>query len=164
VPETTTTPTTSTVPTTQAGVPLTSVDWAAVTYPAEARCGHSFNPSVVVLQVAYATPAPGVARAVVEARCNSGAGTPSSEVYVYDRADAARSPHLAQTLITMTDNWQTRPLRLEGDTVSLPAYGFTTSSVPRCCPDVQTTLVWQWNGSDYALTSAVPPHLLFPQP
>jgi hypothetical protein len=160
----------STVPTTQPGVPLTqpgvplqSVDWGSVTYPVESRCGHTFSPPVVVLKVAYASPSAGTPLAVVNVRCNSGAGTPSNELYVYDRAPSASSPHLAQTLLTMTDNWQALALSVDGATISLPVNGFSTSSVPRCCPDVHATLVWRWIGPRYALVSSVPPHLLFPR-
>ena len=160
----------STVPTTQPGVPLTqpgvplqSVDWGSVTYPVESRCGHTFSPPVVVLKVAYASPSAGTPLAVVNVRCNSGAGTPSNEVYVYDRAPSASSPHVAQTLMTMTDNWQNGALGVDGATISLPVNGFSTSSVPRCCPDVHATLVWRWTGPRYALVSSVPPHLLFPR-
>jgi hypothetical protein len=163
VASTTTAPrATSTVPTTQPGVPLQSVDWASVTYPVESRCGHTFSPPVGVHQVASAAPASGVELAIVKVRCNSGAGTPSNEVYVYDRAATARTPHLAQTLVTMTDNWQALALSADGATVSLPVNGFSTSSVPRCCPDVHATLVWHWTGLQYALVSSVPPHVLLP--
>jgi hypothetical protein len=84
-------------------------------------------------------------------RCNAGAGTPSEELYVYDGASSADSPHLAQTLLTMTDNWQASTLAVDGASISLPVGGFSGNSVPRCCPDVSTTLVWHWTGAEYQL-------------
>ena len=62
----------------------------------------------------------------------------------------------------MTDNWQAAAMVVDGASISLPVGGFSNGTVPHCCPDVNTTLVWHWTGTDYQLVSAVPSHLEFP--
>ena len=47
-------------------------------------------------------------------------------------------------------------------TVILPADGFSSDTVPRCCPDVHTALTWRWNGDRYVLDGTPPPHVTFP--
>jgi hypothetical protein len=151
--------TTSTIP---AGVPLQSVRWASVVYPMAPDCGVGMIPPVSVGQVAYAHPADGVEVAVVLVRCTVGAGTPPVVVYVYDAADSIGAPHLMETLLRDTDGWQASDFRVDGATIALPVSGFSSRSLPNCCPDVQTTLRWSWTGSDYRLESAIPPHIKYP--
>jgi hypothetical protein len=141
------------------GVSLHSVDWNAVTYPIAPRCAPV---GVRGAQVVYPSPAPGAQLAAVLAECNAGAGTPPVVLYVYDGASSPRTPHLAATLVSDSDDWQASTLTTSGATLRLPVRGFSSTSVPNCCPDVQTTLVWQWNGSGYRLVSTVPPHVKLP--
>jgi hypothetical protein len=138
--------------------PLQLVQWATVEYPMQADCGTVFNPPVVVQQVAYPEPVAGVQLAVVMVRCNAGAGTPASAVYVYDGAPSASAPHLAATLITDSDGWQVAAFTAEGATVTVPVNGFSSSSVPNCCPDVHATLTWSWTSAGYHLDTPIPPH------
>jgi hypothetical protein len=160
---TSTTPPSSTVAptTTIAGIALQSVDWPNVAYPI--ACGSTFHPAVTVQQVAYPTPAAGVQLAAVLARCNSGAGTPSSAVFVYDRATTTTTPHLAATLVAATDGWQTAGFTAAGASLSLPVNGFSSTSVANCCPDVHTTLTWNWLGAGYVPTGTPPFHITYPQ-
>jgi hypothetical protein len=146
----------------QSAVPLSSVDWGSVSYPIAPRCGDVFHPPVTVGHVGYAAPAGGVHLAIVEVACTHGAGTPPVAVYVYDGASSTSTPHLAATLVAASDGWQANALRVDGSAVSLPVYGFSSASIPNCCPDVRTTLVWHWSGSRYELVSAVPPHVTRP--
>jgi hypothetical protein len=154
---TTTLPATTTSPT-QAGVALPSVRWASVLYPIATHCGNVFNPAVSVRQVAFAAPAPGVHVAVVMVSCTVGAGTPPVAVYVYDHATTTTAPHLAGTLVADTNDWQASAFTVNGAMITLPVDGFSSLSVPNCCPDVRATLVWRWTGSQYQLTSSVPAH------
>jgi hypothetical protein len=138
---------------------LSSVDWAAVEYPITSRCGNVFSPPVTVGHVEYAAPAAGVQLAIVEVDCTHGAGTPPVAVYVYDGASSTTTPHLAGTLLAVSDGWQANAFSVDGATVSIPVFGFSSASLPHCCPDVQATLVWRWTGSHYELVSSVPQHV-----
>ncbi|MDQ1467924.1 MAG: hypothetical protein QOH10_2339 [Actinomycetota bacterium] len=161
-PTTTWPPTTTGPPNTRPGVALRSVRWASVVYPMHRDCGNVMNPPVSVGQVAYPAPTAGVQVAVVLVRCTVGAGTPPVVVYVYDRATSARAPHLAQTLVTDTDGWQAGSFTARDATIALPVSGFSSNSLPNCCPDVRTTLRWRWTSSSYQLVSAIPPHIKYP--
>jgi hypothetical protein len=160
-PTATSAPATTTTP---AGVALQSVQWSSVGYPIGPHC-LGFNPPVLVAQVAYPAPAPGVQLAAVLVRCNVGAGTPPSALYIYDGASSTRSPHLAAALVTDGDGWQAGnfsgadPLRVNGTSISLAVAGFSSTSLPNCCPDIRATLVWHWTGARYQLGSPIPPHV-----
>jgi hypothetical protein len=113
----------------------------------------------VLWDASYAEPTPDVRVAVLVVRCNPGAGTPPVAVYVYDHAASPTDPHLADTLVRDTDNWQAGVIKTHGATISLPVAGFSSINVPNCCPDVETTLTWAWDGTRYRLTSDVPRHI-----
>jgi hypothetical protein len=164
---TTTSTTTATTTTAQARVALQRVDWLSVVYPIDPHCT-GFSPPVSVLQVAYPVPASGVQLAAVLVRCNAGAGTPPSALYVFDGATSTRSPHLLEALVTDADGWQAgsfsraNPVSVNGASMSLTVAGSSSNSVPNCCPDVRATLGWHWTGSHYQLVSAIPPHVTYP--
>lgn len=145
-------------PPTSTALSLDSVNWPSVAFPVAAHC-RAFQPPVTVLQTAYADPAPGVHLAILLVKCNVGAGTPPVALYVYDRAISLGVAHLTTTLISDFDNWQGGAVNVSGSVINMPVAGFSSNSVPNCCPDVRTTLVWVWNGSNYQMTSGVPPHI-----
>ena len=156
---TTSTSTEASTTTVQVEALLQSVDWASVAYPIATQCGTVFTPPVTVGHVEYPVPAAGVQLAIVEVACTHGAGTPPVAVYVYDGAGSVTAPHLAGTLVAASDGWQANAFTVDGATVSLPVYGFSSASIPNCCPDVRATLVWHWTAGRYELVSSVPPHL-----
>jgi hypothetical protein len=156
--------TTTSAPTTTTSalpdLPLTLVRWDSVTYPITAECGTTFSPPVVVRQVDYAAPAPDVQLAVVMVRCNAGAGTPPDAIYFYDGATPSGVPHFAGTLMRVSDGWQAEAsFSIEGTNVNLHVRGFSSDSVPNCCPDVPATLNWDWTGTTYEQYGTVPPHV-----
>jgi hypothetical protein len=156
-PSTTTTSTLS-------GVSLENVNWPAVTYPLD--CVPS--PGVRVLQVAYATPHPGTTVALVVLNCNYGTGAPPDALLMYDGASSTTAPHLAQTLLSLNDDWAatgpslSHSLAVDGANVSFPVAGYSSNAVGRCCPDIKTTLSWTWAGTQYHETSNEPPHGVTP--
>jgi hypothetical protein len=142
-------PPTSTTPTTIYSAALTSVPWASITYPF--GCGTTLQGPVGyrVVHVAYPEPAPGRKVAVVMVECHSGAGTPPVELLVYDAAPGTLAPHLSQTLIQVSSRYQASAFTASGATLTLGVNGFSSPSVPNCCPDVHTTLSWHWTASGY---------------
>lgn len=164
-------PITATSPTTPAasagstpttiGVALEQVDWNAVDYPID--CGTpAVTPKTTVQKIAYATPHHNRPVAVALVRCNAGAGSPSSSLFVYDGSTSRTTPHLAAALLTASDNWVVNDFTAAGSTLTVPVLGFSSDSVARCCGDVHATLTWQWNGTGYALEGTPPPHLTYP--
>lgn len=135
---------------TDAGTPLTDVDWESLDYPVE--CGDQ----TIGTAAAYPEPEPGVQLAVVFVTCVAGAGSPPSAVLVYDSADSPTSAHLSQTLLRYEDNWT--PVEdgttADGPDLSVRTRGYSTGDVPRCCPDLDVTHTWTWDGQGYTPTTA----------
>jgi hypothetical protein len=154
--------TSSSTPPTTAGrattVPLTSVDWSSMTYPV--NCGGQTTGSAV----AYPSPQPGTQLAIVLVSCVAGAGSPPSAALVYDGASSSGSAHLRQMLITYQDDWIPNGTMTNGPRLDIPVYGYSSTSVGRCCPDIHLTLSWAWNGTGYVETNREPSHSQLPSP
>lgn len=140
------------------GVPLSSVEWESLQYPVD--CGGQTTGSAV----AFPEPEPGAQVAVVFVTCVAGAGSPPSAVLVYDHADSANSAHLAQTLLPYEDNWipEKDATTASGTKLTISVYGYSTESVPRCCPDIHTNLTWNWSSGEYVAAGPEPSHTRLP--
>jgi len=134
---------------------LQRVDWATVKFPLT-QCASANFPIVLAQPVAYATPAPGTAVAIVVARCE--ASNPPNAVYVYQAAGAASTPDAVQTLVTEHDFWvATAAPVVSGSGLSITVDGYQPSD-PRSNPSVHTVLTWTWEHGAYKETSVEPPH------
>lgn len=140
--------------------PLTAVDWSSMNYSVD--CGGQTTGSAV----AYPSPQPGTQLAIVFVSCVAGAGSPPSAVLVYDNPSSADGPHLRQTLLTYQDNWAPKQggTNAAGPNLAINADGYSTDGIPRCCPDLHTTLTWTWIGNEYVATARVPSHVRLPSP
>jgi hypothetical protein len=139
------------------GLPVQSVNWAAVNYPLDCS-PHGAR----VLQVAYATPEAGRTIAIVLLNCNLGAGTPPDALLTFDGASSSTIPHLAQTLLSISDNWVGQPgsLAVKGADVSFPVGGYPPNEAGGPSYGVSATLSWAWRGGQYHEESAEPPHAM----
>jgi hypothetical protein len=137
---------------TEATAPLASVDWQSVPYPMDCD-----TVGTVPLDVVLAEPAAGVDVAVVLATCDAGAGSPPRGVFVYSPGRSPTDPQLEQTL--SEDSWRTLTGAVRADGGRLTATGSTYSStaLPRCCPDGTFTTTWSWDGDRYLEESSDPP-------
>lgn len=81
--------------------------------------------------------------AVREVRCDAGAGSPPSAVYVFT-ADAAGQPDLWATLVEPSEGLLVGEVEVarDGSSVSVLADAYSGPSVPRCCPDTHHHLTW----------------------
>jgi hypothetical protein len=123
------------------GSPPTT-DWTQVSYPFD--CG---SVGYTVQQVAYVTL--DVPSTLVLVRCNAGAGSPPSGLYLFDPG-ASGDPSLRAALLKETDGYLARSFTLTGTNVTMAVDGYSSSSVPRCCPDIHKTLSWSWDGREFA--------------
>ncbi|NUS10806.1 MAG: hypothetical protein HOY69_05290 [Streptomyces sp.] len=122
-------------------------DPAAATYPL--TCGKDSKPDVVS-QVSGDLDGDGRPETAVVVRCHSETGTPPSGVYVLSAPTAAGgAPRIAVTLVRPQDNRQIRDFRLEGGTVKATVLGFSSDSVPQCCPDMSRAYSWEWRDGRY---------------
>ena len=78
---------------------------------------------------------------VVVARCDSGAGSPPSGVFVV--SGDGESAHIVQTLVTASQELQVSALTTTKDGIAVTAAGYSRSDVPRCCPDLTVALAWR---------------------
>jgi hypothetical protein len=140
VPQTTSPPTTA-----FGSADLASVDWASVHYPID--CGVGWGTKL--LKVVMAAPDAAHRLAVVMAACDAGAGSPPRSIFVYDRADSAAIPHLSQTLAQDDPQHITGTLDATGANITTTGGTYSSTNLPRCCPDGTFTSRWTWNGHTY---------------
>lgn len=104
---------------------------------------------------------------VVSARCEAGSGTPPSGVYVLTRAkgadkdasgnaEGARSRVVA-TLVDPKDELSVLDLAVRDGAVTATLLGYSSSDVPRCCPDRRDQAKWQWRGGAFVRSAAAEP-------
>ncbi|WP_405579453.1 hypothetical protein [Streptomyces sp. NBC_01190] len=117
---------------------------AAVTYPLDCPPGAKVD---VVSKVSGDLDGDGRPETVVVVRCDSGAGTPPSGVFVLSAAGAA--PRIAETLVRPKDDRQISDFRLDGRTVRATVLGFSSAATPRCCPDMRRGYAWEWRHDRY---------------
>ncbi|MDK1473538.1 hypothetical protein QNO07_08915 [Streptomyces sp. 549] len=92
---------------------------------------------------------------VAVVRCSSGIGTPPSGVYVL----AARrdgTVRIAETLVDPGEQLSVSDFRVDEGSISAKLHGYSSESVPRCCPDQERDVSWQWRQGEFALRAA--PH------
>ena len=131
---------------------LTRTDWAAVSYPFDCS-----SVGYLVMRTRYADlNGDGRLDAVVLVRCNAGAGNPPVGLYAFDGASSPRQPRPMATLISPETDRIAPDFTVNGTTVTVDAYGYSSDSVPRCCPDQKFHLTWRWHGSTYTFDSHPP--------
>lgn len=127
--------------------PVTAPDPTAATYPLNCPGG---VPTDVISRVSGDLDGDGRPETAVVVRCHSDTGTPPSGVYVlHAPAEPGGAPVIAVTLVKPQDNRQIQDFRLEGRTVKATVLGFSSDSVPQCCPDLSRTYSWEWRGDRY---------------
>ncbi len=88
---------------------------------------------------------------VVVARCDSGAGSPPSGVYVVDGAGA--SARVTDTLVRTDQELQIATITAVAGGLRATGLGYSGVDVPRCCPDQHVTLDWRIEGGQLVPTA-----------
>ncbi|MFI6643269.1 hypothetical protein [Streptomyces sp. NPDC050504] len=101
----------------------------------------------------------GAPETVVTARCEAGSGTPPTGVYVLTRAKNAEGApsRVVATLVDPEDKLGVLDLAVRDGSVSATLLGYSSSDVPRCCPDRRDPAKWQWRGGAFVRSSAAEP-------
>jgi len=125
----------------------------AVRYPVDCAGG----PVDIVARAAADLDADGRADTVAVVRCHTETGTPPSGVYVVSRgADGSTRPRIVATLLEPGRRLSLSHFAVDGRTVSATLLGYSSTSVPRCCPDLARPFSWVWRDGTFR---AVPgPH------
>lgn len=135
--------------------PITSV--SATVLPADLlptvrdamKCGAIRKVPVPVVKIRekrYDFNADGVRDAVVAVRCDPGAGNPPSAVFA---VAATPTGPVVEQLIDPAQGDVVRELRPAGTELAVVSLGYSTDA-PRCCPDVEVTYAFRWDGQRFA--------------
>jgi hypothetical protein len=125
-----------------------TVNWGAVAYPIGNGCGEGTAATPVTIgQEQEFQPTGGPTLFAVLARCSPGAGTPPVALLVYDGATGATSPDLLATLVSTTQLEQAGTFSATSAGITIDLHGFSSTTVPNCCPDVSTTATWTWSAT-----------------
>ncbi|MFI8534460.1 hypothetical protein ACIGMX_29955 [Streptomyces aquilus] len=86
---------------------------------------------------------------VAVVHCDAPMGTPPDAVYVLTQAADAKKPRVVATLIDPKDRTNVKTLTVADGTVLADTLGYSSDSVPSCCPDVHTSAKWQWKNGTF---------------
>ncbi|MFD7667910.1 hypothetical protein [Streptomyces sp. NPDC059788] len=87
---------------------------------------------------------------VAVVRCHTETGTPPSGIYVLARPKAGKgAPRVAATLLAPARQRSVEGFAVRGGVVAATLLGYSTTDVPRCCPDVRGQTKWQWKGGKF---------------
>jgi hypothetical protein len=92
---------------------------------------------------------------VADVRCHATAGTPPNGLFVLANpprpsATDAR-PRVVATMVPIKERMNVRNLKVSGRGVSATLFGYSSPDVPRCCPDRQRKVKWQWKDGQFVL-------------
>ncbi|MCQ4043427.1 hypothetical protein ACFOSC_05875 [Streptantibioticus rubrisoli] len=128
-------------------------DAAAAHYPV--NCGG--GPVDVVARASGDIEGDGRADTVAVVRCHTDFGTPPSGVYVLSAGTSPGAPpKVVATLVDPARKLSVRDLYVTGRTVSATLLGYSSDTVPRCCPDLRREFGWHWH--DGRFTAVPGPH------
>lgn len=131
-----------------APAPAGAPDALAARYPVD--CGPAR--AEVVRQAPADLDGDGRAETVAVVRCPSGAGTRPSGVHVLARPAApGAAPRVVATLVDAGQGMSVTGLEAAGGTVSATLLGYSSASVPRCCPDRRRVVKWHWKEGKFIL-------------
>ncbi|MET9297612.1 hypothetical protein [Streptomyces sp. NPDC003077] len=126
-------------------------DAKAARYPVD--CG-SERPQVV-RQVSGDLDGDGIRETAAVVRCPAGIGTPPSGVYVLARGSGPHAPpRVVATLLAPSEDRSVTEFALRDRTLSATLLGYSSTDVPRCCPDVRERAKWRWHDGTFVRDGA----------
>ncbi|WP_369696713.1 hypothetical protein [Streptomyces sp. XD-27] len=94
----------------------------------------------------------GTPETVAVVRCHTETGTPPSGIYVLAAAaDGGFPPRIVETFLDPKEGMSVSGFALRGTTVSATLLGYSSTEVPRCCPDLQRKVNWRWQDGKFVL-------------
>ncbi|MFJ4566923.1 hypothetical protein ACIP4U_25085 [Streptomyces caelestis] len=122
----------------------TAPDPAAVEFPIE--CGPV--KALVEKKASGDLDGDGKPETVAVVHCDSPMGTPPDGVYVLTRRGDGGEPRVVATLLDPKDGTTVSDFAVRDGAVTATLLGYSSSDVPRCCPDVRSDVKWRWqNGA-----------------
>ncbi|MFI8188979.1 hypothetical protein ACIF8T_09310 [Streptomyces sp. NPDC085946] len=136
-------------PTRSAPAGLAPPDPADVAFPLE--CGPV--KAVVKKKASGDLDGDGRPETVAVVHCDAPMGTPPDGVYVLTRGSDGK-PRVVATLVEPEDSTTVGDFAVRGGAVTAALLGYSSSDVPRCCPDVTSEAKWRWENG--AFTRSTP--------
>lgn len=131
--------------------PAAAPDPAAVTYPLD--CGNAGH--TVAAQTSGDLDGDGRPETVAVVNCAAGSGTPPSGVYVLTQRSGA-APRVVATLVDPAEKMSAIDVTLRDGVVAAKLLGYSSTDIPRCCPDQQENVTWQWKGGSFVRSAHQP--------
>ncbi|MET8678678.1 hypothetical protein ABZW18_14140 [Streptomyces sp. NPDC004647] len=131
-------------------VPQGGPDAGKATYPLD--CGP--ESTEVVRERSADLDGDGRQETVAVVRCKTGFGTPPSGIYVLAHPPSGKGrPQVVETFLDPKEGLSISDFTVRGRTVSATLLGYSSEDVPRCCPDKQRKVKWQWREGKFRLTA-----------
>ncbi|WP_330238128.1 hypothetical protein [Streptomyces sp. NBC_00525] len=89
---------------------------------------------------------------VAVVHCAAGSGTPPSGVYVLTQRSGS-APRVVATLVEPAQQFSVGDFAVRDGVISATLLGYSSSSVPSCCPDQQEKVTWQWQNGAFVRNS-----------
>ncbi|MBW5257581.1 hypothetical protein [Streptomyces poriferorum] len=118
--------------------------------PALAPCGARAH--TVAKQAPGDLDGDGRPETVAVVHCAAGSGTPPSGVYVLTQGNGA-APRIVATLVDPVQKMSVGDFAVRDGVVSATLLGYSSPSVPSCCPDEQEQVTWQWRNGAFVRSS-----------
>ncbi|WP_256104643.1 hypothetical protein [Streptomyces sp. ODS05-4] len=100
---------------------------------------------------------------VAAARCAAGSGTPPTGLYVLT-GDGTGGARIVATLVDPAERLTLQTLDAHAGAVTAVLLGYSSPSVPRCCPDTRQTVTWHWRDGAFQRTAGDPVDPAAPSP
>ncbi|AZS88254.1 hypothetical protein ELQ87_31470 [Streptomyces griseoviridis] len=99
----------------------------------------------------------GTPETVAVVHCDAPMGTPPDGVYVITRS-ADGTPRVVATLVDPKDGTTVSDFSIRDGSVLATLLGYSTSDIPRCCPDVTEPARWQWKNGTFLRSTPAGAH------
>ena len=97
----------------------------------------------------------GRSETVALVRCDTPTGTPPNGIFVLTpSAEPDGAPRIVETLLSPDEGMITKDFSLGGQddrTIAVTLLGYSSDTVPRCCPDQQRKVTWEWREGRFVL-------------
>ncbi|SOD61500.1 hypothetical protein SAMN06297387_103199 [Streptomyces zhaozhouensis] len=101
----------------------------------------------------------GQGETVAVVRCDAGLGTPPNGMYLLTHgAGSDAPPEVTATLVDPSEQMTVDRLRAEGTGFSARLVGYSSTDIPRCCPDMMRDVRWEWHDGGLELTAERAPN------
>lgn len=92
----------------------------------------------------------GRAETAVAVHCQAAGGNPPHGIYVIaEGAGPSPTPRVVATLLDPLAKLTTAELAVREGQLSATVLGYSTDSVPRCCPDQKRKIIWEWDSGRF---------------